>query len=306
LWKVSKWRPGFRFSKKHFNELFSFGINIVGNDVLDFLNRHTDDILIGIYLGPVMLGFYTVAYKIITIMTALLTGVISAVAFPAFSLIQNDLDRMRRGFYQAIHYISLISFPAFIGVTLLAPELVTTVFGPQWLLSIPVMQILAFIGILHSVFIFNGDIILASGKPSWRLGLTLMNAITNVIAFALVVQWGIVAVAAVYVIRGYLVSPINLYVVKRLIGIEFKTYFNQFKEALVSTVAMAIALIGLKQFDIINGLRPYLQLIIYTFFGACVYLLIIQAMVPNFWGQLSGFATSVFPNLRPKKIGRES
>ena len=43
LWGVSDWRPSFRFSKKHFTELFSFGLNIIGTNVLNFLNGHADD-----------------------------------------------------------------------------------------------------------------------------------------------------------------------------------------------------------------------------------------------------------------------
>src|SRR5574341_866507 len=46
LWQVSDWRPGFRFSKRHFKDLFSFGINIVGGNFVDFFSLHSDDFLI--------------------------------------------------------------------------------------------------------------------------------------------------------------------------------------------------------------------------------------------------------------------
>src|SRR3990172_5899036 len=85
LWSVSRWRPGFRYSRKHFKDLFLFGINIIVIDFLNFLNRHTDDLLIGYFLGPTMLGYYTVAYRLLRMMTELLTSVINAVALPTFS-----------------------------------------------------------------------------------------------------------------------------------------------------------------------------------------------------------------------------
>ncbi|HJZ06162.1 MAG TPA: lipopolysaccharide biosynthesis protein [Patescibacteria group bacterium] len=285
LWSVSRWRPGFRYSRKHFKDLFLFGINIIVIDFLNFLNRHTDDLLIGYFLGPTMLGYYTVAYRLLRMMTELLTSVINAVALPTFSRLQKEPERLRRAFYQAVHYTSLISFPAFIGVAIVAPELIVTLFGPQWMLSIPVMRILAFIGILHSVFYFHKSLVIALGKPSWSLGMTFLNAVSNVIAFSITVQWGIVAVAAAYVIRGYLLSPLEIWVVRKLAQINIKTYFRQFIVPVVGSMAIAAVILGLK-FILVGVLGMHLQLAIYVLSGGIIYLLILQVFEPSIWPQL--------------------
>ncbi len=89
LWRVSDWRPGFRLSIKRFRELFLFGINIVGGDFVDFLSVHSDDFLIGYFLGPVALGYYTLAYNLLIVTTDLLISVPNAVAFPLLSSLQS-------------------------------------------------------------------------------------------------------------------------------------------------------------------------------------------------------------------------
>ncbi len=242
LWSSSNWRPRLKFSSNHFKELFPFGISVVGFNFLNFFVRRSDDMLIGYFLGPVALGYYSVAYRLLLVMIKLLTNVTNQVALPTFSRMQNDLERLRDTFYKVTRYTSLISFPAFIGMAVLAPELVQSLFGEDWIPSVPVMRILAFSGVLQSINQFNGTILVSMGKPSWRLGFQCFNVLCNVVAFLGLVRWGIVAVAIGFVIRGYLLSPFPLILTKKLIKIDLVRYLRQFTPAIFSTVIMATAI----------------------------------------------------------------
>ena len=199
LWAVTDWRPRFRYSKQHFREMFDFGIHIIGMNGLGFLNNYADNLLIGYYLGPRALGYYTVAYRVLTVMSTLLSKTTNQVAFPTFSKLQQEPERLKRAFYQASHLTSLISVPAFLGIAVLAPQIVPTVFGEQWTPSIPVMQVLAFIGILRTVFQFNGPIMMAMGRADWRFKINIVGTTLNVLCFIAVVRWGILAVAIAFV-----------------------------------------------------------------------------------------------------------
>jgi PST family polysaccharide transporter len=227
-------------------------------------------------------------------MIELLTGVTNAVFFPAFSRIQHDPERTRRAFYHITQYTSLISFPLFIGAALVAPELVVVVFGPQWAQSIPVMQVLAFIGILHSIFYFNNSVVIAAGKPAWRLVMSLINAISNVLGFTLAVHWGIVAVAAAYVIRGYFVSPVEVWMLRKVIHIDLKIYMGQYLGPALGSLIMAMAVVLLRYF-----FGPLLslpaQLVLYVLSGSLVYLTVIQWVVPSFWRQLTDIFLLLIP-----------
>ena len=70
--------------------------------------------------------------------------------------------------------------------------------------------------------------VIALGKPSARLGMIFLTGVANVSAFAIAVHWGIVAVAAAYVVRGYMVSPIEIWMVLRGTLIDLGIYFHQF------------------------------------------------------------------------------
>lgn len=300
LWTVSDWKPGFQISTKHLKELLSFGINVVGLNGLNFLNRYSDNLLIGKFLGEEALGYYTVAYRLLTVMTELLIKTVTQVALPTFSKLQHDPERMRGAFYKATQLTSLVAFPGFMGAAALAPEIVQGLFGSQWTPSIPVMKILAFIGMLQAVSYFNGSVIMAMGKPSWKLAINSFNTVINVIGFFFAVPWGILAVATTYVIRGYLFSPIDLWAVNKLIRLDFTTYLSQYLAPSYGSLIMIIALLGAKEV-LHDSMDVQLLLPIYILLGAAVYAVAILVMAPKLFQQVLSLATTAIPSKLGKK-----
>jgi len=61
-----------------------------------------------------------------------------------------------------------------------------------------------------------------------------------------VVQWGIVAVAAAFVLQSYVFAPLPLSLVRRLIGIEWKEYLSAYGPPLLGTLAIAVVVQGVK------------------------------------------------------------
>jgi O-antigen/teichoic acid export membrane protein len=299
IWCASDWRPRLKISKKHFKDLFSFGINVVGMNILDFVNRRTDDFLVGYFLGPVALGYYSVAYRLMMIGIDLLTNVINQVAIPAFSKLQLEPERLLRAFYSVTKLTSIVSFPAFIGMAVLAPELIQVLLGSKWLPSVPVIQILAFIGVLHSVYYFNGTVIMAMGKPSWKLIINFIYSIANVIAFTIAIRWGIVAVAAAFVIRGYLLAPIELWLIKKLIPLNPITYIRQYIPPVVGSLLIVVTVLVIKQL-LSSFVNVYVLLAVCIVISPFVYGLTIFLIAPNLFRQVFDLVQLISPG-KPKK-----
>jgi len=235
------------------------------------------------------------------IIIRLVTEITNTVAFPAFARLQRQPERMRRAFYNVTQYTSLLAFPVFLGLATLAPELVPALFGRQWLPSVPVMQILAMIGILQSVLFFNGTVIRASGKPSWELGIMVLNTVCSVIAFLLVVRSGIVAVAASFVVVGYMVAPVSFIAVRRLIQIDFKTYLRQFAPSLSAALIMVAVIFGLKYLLRNQALNRYLELSIYLLAGVLTYVLVLGLTARSLFREVLGLVGLVVPVSRRRK-----
>jgi PST family polysaccharide transporter len=279
LWSVARWRPRLRFSRSHFDELWKFGLPLVGLELLNFANTRLDDLLIGYFLGPTALGYYTLAYRLLTVTVELITSVATRVAMSVFSRLQEDLERLRQAFYRSTRLTATVSFPVFLGLVALAPMLIPTFFGMQWQPSVPVMQALAFVGLLHSVFYFNGTTIVAIGKPQWQLILTAITAIANGIAFTITVRWGIVAVAIAYAVRAYLLIPLELWLVCKFVQINLKIYFGQYLGTFASAVLAALSIFGVQYLIPMGNLK--FALIPSVLLGAGLYIVLLRFLAPK-------------------------
>lgn len=279
LWNVSDWRPGFRFSLQHFRALFGFGSNITANNVLIFMSRRADNFLIGRFMGATALGYYSIAYNFIQMLLDLFVTTSTSVTISTFSRLQDDHDQMRQGFYKATRYSSLFAFPAFVGVALLSPSLISLLFGEKWLPSAPVMQVLALIGLIYPIAIFNTQMLVAAGKPSWRLRIMAVYAVVDVLGFLIAVRWGIVAVAAALVLRTFLLSPLSYFAVHRIIGIDFGVYFRQLVPSLAGSAALAVTVVAL--LPLLDGEHyPFLEFLVLVVSGGIAYVLVIQLLAP--------------------------
>lgn len=300
LWRVSQWRPGLKISARHFTDLFSYGANIVGINLTEFFNRNADKFLIGFYLGPIPLGYYAVAYKLLETLSRLFASVTRPVTFSSFSAMQSDANRIRSAFYSATQLTSLITFPMFAGLAVIAPYLIVLIFGQQWQASVPVVQVLMIVGILESVSLYNGNVMLAMGKPSWRFKLNLLNAIVNVVAFAIAIRWGIVAVAAAYVIRAYLLSPFALILVRRLINIRISTYLLNYSVPLLATAVMMVTVFFTNSY-LATHVSPNWHITLSVALGVIVYSLTAATLSPSLFLQARDILGNI---LKPNKANQ--
>jgi PST family polysaccharide transporter len=270
LWRVEAWRPRLRFSRSHFNDLFGYGINVVAFRVLNYFNRRADDLLIGAFLGPTALGFYSVAYRMLVLLIEVTSNLIDAVAFPVFSRLQDDADRLRRVYYKSSTFAALVAFPGFLAILVLAPQIVEVVFGPKWSESVPVMQVLTLFGIVQALIYLNSTMVKALGKPSWRVIIVGITAVFNVAAFFVAVQHGIVAVALALVIVGYVLAPVSFWAVNRLLPISTRTYIRHIAQPLAASLVMTAVMFGLRH--ALEDRQPALVLITVAAAGGATYI----------------------------------
>jgi PST family polysaccharide transporter len=285
LWKASDWRPKLQFSWQHLSELFDFSLNLLGYKLVEFFNQRIDNLLIGYFLGEIVLGYYAIAHRILQVMTQLLIGTMNQVALPTFSRLQNDSQRFIDAFYQATQFTSLIAFPVFFAMIILSPELVITLFGEKWLTSIPIMQILAFAGILRAVSFFQRSAFVAIGQPLIQFKLGLLNAIFNLIACLIAIRWGILAVAVAYVMSDYLVFPLGQWFLSKLIQIDWKTYLYKFLAPVICTSVMVLTLLVAQQ-GLTHYINPQGRLVICSITAMFIYTLTLVSIFPNLFKQI--------------------
>jgi PST family polysaccharide transporter len=285
LWSVSSWRPGLHFSKEKFRELFEFGGKIVGLNIMTYLKTRSDDLLIGYFLGPVALGYYTVAYRLMRMVLELLQSIFGGVSFPIFARLQNKPEELQQAFLRFVHTIALLSFPAFTIMIVMAPTIIAVLFGEQWMPSAVIMQILNMAGFTMSLGYFSSNILVATNQPGLVLRLDVLLTILSIVAFFIATPYGIVWVAIAFTSVRIPYFFVYLWFVHKQIRFSIRRYAT-------SLVAPSIAasLMGAVAFALNRGITlpvlPIVELATFAFVSVCVYLAALLALQPSLVHQL--------------------
>ncbi len=130
--------------------LLSFGANMFGVQLLIYVSRNLDNVVVGRYGGAAELGVYSRAYNLMLLPLSQLNGPLARVALPVLSRLQDDAQRYRKYISSALLVIGYLSGPVFAVAAAVAVPLFRVLLGPQWSQAGQVFSILAIAGLAQA------------------------------------------------------------------------------------------------------------------------------------------------------------
>jgi O-antigen/teichoic acid export membrane protein len=295
LWFLAQWRPSLTVSPASLRRLGGFAGNVFGENLLYQAGRNLNNLLIGRVLGAAALGTYSLATNVILVPFARIAGPLQQVFFPAFSRMTDDRERIADVWIRATRLVACVSIPALAGLIVLAPDFVAVLLGKKWSEAVPVIQILAVVGMIHSVQTLSGEVLLAVGRAGWLLRFTLLSFASAVVAFAVGVHWGIVGVATSYVVATALVEPVRTWLASRALGISPWRFYAALAGVAQATVLMAAVLLVTRAALVAADAQPLPRLIVLVLVGSAAYVVGCLWRAPELAREL----TSVFRRGQP-------
>jgi O-antigen/teichoic acid export membrane protein len=281
VWFVSPWRPRLMFSRTSLRSMIGFSGNVFLTRILFYVNRNADNLLIGRYLGPTALGPYALAYNVMLAPISRLTWPIVEVFFPAFSQLQSDPERIAGAWIRVNRVIGAITVPAMLGLIVVAPEFVDVILGEQWEDAIPVIRLLAWVGLLQSLQGLNSSILQARDRTQLLRRYSVIVVVASLTAFGVGVQWGIVGVAAAYALSSTLVEPYYTWLTARSIGTTLRRFVAGLVPVVQAAVPMVIA-VGLARSALISAdVAGGLLLFFLVLLGIAVYVPLVAWRSPE-------------------------
>jgi O-antigen/teichoic acid export membrane protein len=285
-WIASGFRPG-RFKKGvGVRPLIRFGAHVAGSDIVYYVHRNMDNILIGRAWGAGQLGLYNKAYSLLMLPVSNLRYPLNRVAFPALSRLQDDPKAFRSFF---VKYCSLLSFLTMPIVALLyaSSEHVIRIFlGPKWIGAAELFSILAFVSFIQAPSGLKGIVQTSLGKGGRLFRLSLINGAAAVASFFIGLPWGARGVAIAYAVSTYVIlHPTLLYAFHDTPIRATDFYRAIMKPALASiTMAGALVLLDLR----LKGLAEAPLLALKVLAGALIYLGL-YALLPKGRREMAGY-----------------
>ncbi len=164
-WRLLPDMPGWKPSMKSGRWYMRFGKPMWVAGIATLIALQFDDFLVGSLDSATALGYYARAYALAVLPTAMITHIVTRVAFPLYAARQHDRERLSRAFGQVLRFIVNTTTPMAILMALAATEIIPLLFGDRWLPMIPLFRLLLIYTCLRPVYDDCGQLFTAVGKP---------------------------------------------------------------------------------------------------------------------------------------------
>jgi len=124
MYIISPWRPGLSISVKSLKHLLKFGLPYQVNTFLAVLKDDGMSILLGGIVGTTGMGYIGWASRWANMPLRIFMDNVTKVAFPAFSRLQSNTEKLTKAVEMNLKYLSLFVFPLLVGMAFLAFPLI--------------------------------------------------------------------------------------------------------------------------------------------------------------------------------------
>ena len=275
---LRRFRPSLHFSRADLKGYLGFGFFQLGERSINYLSERLDQLVIGRVLGTEVLGYYNFALYLTAQPISRINPILTRVAFPIFSKVQHDRIQLKRGYLRLLGLVATVNSPLLVGLAAVAPWAVPTIFGPKWTATVPLVQVLAFVGLFRGIANPIGSLQLAKGRADLGFWWNLLLFITSVPAiFAGAKVGGAPGVAvSLLILQLLLTVPAYLFLVKPLIGRCAREYVNAAFKPISLAMLMGLLLLVLPAPWEDASMRAVLAIQICL--GALIYISLIRVL----------------------------
>ncbi len=203
LWVVMEWLPSLPSLKVGVRKMAVFGSELTFSNVIQYLSKQSDQILLGWWSGAHALGLYSTAMQMLMLPIRQILAPLTRVAVVTLSRMQSDAVGFRRTFLLLVRIVAYATMPLMASLAVLAEPVVKIFLGNQWLDVIPIVVILACAGWILAVNNTMGWILMARGQGRRMLRWNMMMAPAMLLAFVCALPWGAVGMAWAFLLVIY-------------------------------------------------------------------------------------------------------
>lgn len=218
IWWFCPWLPKWRFSRKSFESIFSFGSNLMLAGFVATLVNNLYAALIGRFYNAAQAGFYIQATNLSNYVSQFIASSLHGVTYPIMTSIKEDRDRLIGIYKQLISITMLVSLPMLVGFAAIAEDVVLLFLGEEWLPSVPALVALCIARTITPISSINMNILNAVGRSDLFLKVDLLKLPMTLGALFLALPYGIKGLAWASVCTSFIAFFINAWLPGRMFG----------------------------------------------------------------------------------------
>ncbi|MCU1595727.1 MAG: colanic acid exporter [Frankiales bacterium] len=271
--RQAHWRPDRKLSRVELSDIFGFARSVYGSQLLTYVTRNGDNVLVGRFLGVRQLGLYTRSYTLLLFPSQKIAAVLGSAVQVALAKISDDKPRCRRVYLESCQLIFFVTTPVMLGLAILSKETVLTLFGSKWEAMWPTASVLAVVALFEPLTTTTGWVFLSQNRADLSLKLGLLSGPFLLAGVALGLLGGdSFSVAVGYGVGSLILGPVFVSRAIGLLDMNLREFARGLAPALGCGVLMGAAIFPLRLFLVQQGTPDALVLLACGALGAVVYL----------------------------------
>lgn len=226
------------FSKSHFKELSRFGLTTTATRMVTSIS--VDNVIIGLCGSVATLGIYAFSRRVFGSIADVLNNAIANVTYPLYASVQSESEELRKVFFKTTFFSTLVSLPAFTGLIIISPYLIPLVFGAQWVIAIPVIQVCCIIGFISCVGSIQMSLIKGLGRTGWILKYQLFQQVSTALLVFIFAKDGAFVLMLAIAIKTFVVWPYTVAYISKILNVNVLSYLSNFIKPIVSVLLMYV------------------------------------------------------------------
>ena len=221
LFAASPWRPSLRCDADHLRRIFGFSSNLTLSNLVMYLQRNADSIIVGRSLGAAALGPYSLAFRIMLYPLQNVSLVASKSLYPVLAMQQGEPQRLAATWLSSTSFVGLLTATLMGGLMALREPFVAVALGPRWGDVAHLLLWLAPVGFVQSLLSTAPAAFMVKGRTGILLWINFGNTVVHIACWLVGAHWGLHGIAAGYLIATLVAAPFYLACVARLLALKW-------------------------------------------------------------------------------------
>jgi len=263
-----------RFTFASFNKVFGFSSWLAGVSFMAALNNKLNALIVARFAGPADAGNYYMGSQLSELATTEISIPITRAIYPGFSSLQDETSKMRLAYLHGVEALGMIVIPIAFGFAFVAQDLVVFLLGTKWSNAVPVIQIIAPVMGLQTLFLATQSFAMAQDRTKlvFYREFFFFFIRTPVIIFA-TIQYGLLGATYSFAMMGLIHLSLNLALYARLSGESFWQPLWFARRSFLGATAMSFYFLLLHpHLALLDEIPTALRLLADVFAGAIIYL----------------------------------
>jgi len=197
-WAQSDWRPSRPRRQAGVGALLRFGGHLTAYNILGYIENNLSNILIGSFSGPVALGLYDRAFKLVIVPWWQVSLPIDRVAVALLSRLRTAEVHYIQAHQRMLQGLLLVAGPGLLWAALFSEQLVPILLGRDWSNAAPIVAALSLGAILMPFGACAYWLFVSQGRAREQFRYGCISAAAIIASMLLGIHWGPVGIARSY------------------------------------------------------------------------------------------------------------